>query len=95
MRPHVEPTVNERELVSVRVPVVRQYGEVAFALVQAMSVASYYAVVVQSDLPLIEHSQAYLAYLLRVDGASIAADLASGLNHRSRRLRSTSETGEK
>ena len=65
MRPHVEPTVNERELVSVRVPVVRQYGEVAFALVQATSVAVYYAVVVQGDLPLIQLSQAYLAYLLR------------------------------
>ena len=92
MRPHVEPTVNERELVSIRVPVVRQYGEVAFALVQAMSIAFYYAVVVQGDLPQIQLSQ---AYLLRVDGASIAADLASGFGDPSRRLCSTSETGEK
>jgi len=60
-----------------------------------MSVAFYYAVFVQGYLPLIQLSEAYLAYLLRVDGASIAADLASGLDHRSRRLRSTSETGAK
>jgi len=33
MRPHVEPTINKRERFSARVPVVRQYGEVAFALV--------------------------------------------------------------
>src|SRR5215469_2871059 len=77
MRPHIEPTVNERERFSVREPVVRQYGEVAFALVQAMSVAFYYAVVVQGDLPLIQLSQAHLAYLLRIDSESIAADLAS------------------
>ena len=95
MRPHVEPTVNERERISVWVSVVRQYGEVAFALVQATSVAVYYAVVVQGDLPLIQLSQAYLAYLLRVDGASIAADLAFRIGHPGTRLRSTSETGEK
>lgn len=76
------------------VPVVRQYGEVAFALVQAMSVAFNYAVVVQGDLPLIEHSQAYLAYLLRIDSASIAADLASGLDHSGRWLCGTSDWGE-
>jgi len=96
MRPHIEPTENERERFSVRVPVIRQYGEVAFALVQAMSVRFCFAdVVVQCDLPLIEHSQAYLAYLLWIDIASIAADLAFRLGHPSRRLRSTSETGEK
>jgi hypothetical protein len=60
-----------------------------------MSIGFYYAVVVQSDLPLIQLSQGYLAYLLRIDGASIAADLASRLGHPGTRLRSTSETGEK
>jgi hypothetical protein len=78
MDAHVELTANERERFSVRVPVVRQYGEVAFAPVQTMSVAFYYAVVVQGDLPLIQLSQAYLTYLLRVDSASIAADLLPG-----------------
>ena len=88
MRPHIEPTVNERERFSVRVPVVNQHGEVAdSALVQALSVVFSSAIGVQCDLPLIQLAQAYLAFLLRVDGASIAADLASGLDHRSRRLR--------
>jgi hypothetical protein len=46
MRPHIEPTENERERFSVRVPVIRQYGEVAFAMVQAMSVGVCFADVV-------------------------------------------------
>jgi hypothetical protein len=56
---------------------------VAFALVQAMSVGFCFADrVAQGDLPLIEHSQAYLAYLLWIDSASIAADLASRFGYR-------------
>jgi hypothetical protein len=69
---------------------------VAFTLVQAMSVGFCFAhIVAQGDLPLIEHSQAYLAYLLWIDGAYIAANFAFRVGHPRRRLRSTSETGEK
>jgi hypothetical protein len=96
MRPHIELTVNERERFSVRVPVVRQYADAmgSFLLIQAVSVF-FCALEIQGDFPVIQLSQAYLAYLLRVDGASIAADPASRLGHSSRRLCSTSETGEK
>jgi XapX domain-containing protein len=93
MRPHVEPTVNKREPVSARVPVVRQYGEVAFALVEAMTVGFYCRCRTGRSPADPAFSGIFGIFAsLRVDGASIAADLASVLDHRSRRLRSTSET---